>query len=98
MWYQIEYLQKGEDGIYSYLPIFTQVTDNKTTALKWFDDVMHHYSARSPWYTIKEVVERELDYLCCIKQAHIVCEEPAHTKGDYLVELKCYDYYNPTLY
>ncbi len=99
-YYCISYLQERHDiqdcgvsPVYMHLPVTTEVTTDLDVAEKWFqnavDVLSKHYGRR-----LLEVKERELDYMCYIKQAHFECTEAAYAKGKYLIELSCYSH-NP---
>lgn len=94
-YYCISYLYSEEEhGIYQHLPVTSQVTNDLATALKWFDDAVK--AACKSWNgnELVSIKDRELDYMCYLKQAHFVCNEAAYMKGHYLIELGCYTH-NP---
>lgn len=95
-YYRIGYCYENEDGIYYHLPIEGEVTTDRNVAEQWFENVLRQYTERHWCYKVGNVVEREYDYLCYVKQVHVVCNEPAYIKGDYLIELQCYTH-NPNL-
>lgn len=94
-YYCIGYLfSEDSNGIYSHLPVTSQVTNDLQTAEKWFDDAVK--AACNVWNGNKliYVKKRELDYMCYIKEAKFECCEAAYQKGFYLIELQCYTH-NP---
>ena len=95
-YYTIGYYYKNSEGIYEHLPIMGAVTTDRDVAEKWFADTLRQYTERHWCYKVSDVRERELDYACYIKQVHVVCDEPAYLKGEYLVELQCYTH-NPNI-
>lgn len=95
-YYQIGYCYKNTDGLFEHLPIHGEVTTDKAVAEKWFDNAVRQCRERDYCYKVVSVMDKELDYMCYIKQAHIVCEEAAYLQGEYLIELNCYTH-NPNL-
>lgn len=99
-YYCIRYRQYREDAqlympinAYYYLPTAFTVTTDKEEALKWFDAIINQIRRR-PFNEVLEVRERELNYMCVIKEAVFKCVEPGFAPGLYQVELNCYNY-NP---
>lgn len=99
-YYCIRYRQYREDAqlympisAYYYLPTAFTVTTDKEEALKWFDAVIDQISKR-PFNEVLEVRERELNYMCVIKEAVFECQEPVFARGLYQVVLNCYNH-NP---
>lgn len=95
-YYRIGYCYKNEEGFYIHLPIAGEVTTDREVAEKWFANTLRQYTERHWCFKVSEVTEREYDYACYVKQAHVICEEPAYMHGEYLVELQCYQH-NPNL-
>lgn len=95
-YYRIGYYKRNSEGIYEHLPIMGEVTTEREVAEKWFANVLRQYKER-PWsYNVSEVTEREYDYACYVKQAHVICDEAGHLEGEYLIEIQCYTH-NPNL-
>ena len=84
----------GFSPLFMHLPVTSQYTNDKETALKWFDDAVK--AACKSWNGNKLVwiKDEKLDYRCIIKQALFECNEPAYLKGRYIIELGCYTH-NP---
>jgi hypothetical protein len=94
MYYCISYLYSQEaNGIYTHLPVTSEVTTDLEVAKKWFNNIVeqkkNHFA-----YKLLDVRERELDYMCYLKEARFFCDEAAYLKGYYLVNLSCYTF-NP---
>ena len=66
----------------------------KEEAMRWFDAAVK--SAVRSWNGSKLVYvkDEKLDYRCMIKQAKFECNEAAYMKGEYIIELNCYNH-NP---
>ncbi len=92
--YSTENTNCGISPLFMNLPVTHDVTNDKETALKWFDQAVK--SACKSWNGNKlvSVKDRKLDYMCTIKVAHFICNEPAYMHGEYLIELRCYTH-NP---
>lgn len=94
-YYAIFYRYSEErNGIYSVLPVTSQVTRDKDEAVRWFDEAVKVHT--TPWRgnELVYVRDRKLDYMCTIKEAMFKCNEAAHHKGYYIIELGCYTH-NP---
>jgi hypothetical protein len=88
-------LQDEDTKIYSHLPTAYQVTNAIEQATEWFEQAVKVLTSRYGNRLIS-VEDRELDYMCTIKQAVFECGEPAYKKGRYMIELKCYTH-NPII-
>lgn len=94
-YYCISYLYSEEkNGIYQHLPVTSQVTNDFATAEKWFQDAVNVRTKSWRPDKLIWVKDRELDYMCYLKQALFECNEAAYMKGYYLIELSCYTH-NP---
>lgn len=92
--YETEKTDCGVSPLFMHLPVTSQYTNDKETALKWFDDAVK--AACKSWNGNKlvSVVDHKLDCFCYIKRAHFICNEAAYMKGNYLIELNVYTH-NP---
>ena len=91
MFYCIRYRYAQERlGIFSNLPVTSEVTTDKNTAETWFDNAVRVHTL--PWKgnKLEFVRERKPDYMCCIKEAMFRCCEPGQKQGWYIIELGCY--------
>ena len=95
MYYCIEYLYSEErNGIYSHLPVTSQVTQDLNVAKEWYENAKRvHLESWRGNKLIREQ-DRELDYMCYIKSVLFECCEAGYRKGFYEIELCCYSH-NP---
>lgn len=97
MYYCIEYLYCEEkNGIYSHLPVTSQVTRDLQVAQEWYETAKKVHL--DSWRGNKLISEqdRKLDYMCYIKSALFECSEAGYQKGFYEILLSCYSH-NPCL-
>lgn len=90
-YYCIRYrYSKERHGIYSYLPVTSEVTTDLKTAYELFDRAVKAQTL--PWKgnKLEFVKDHKLDYMCYIKEALFHCTEAAYQEGYYVVELSCY--------
>lgn len=95
-YYRIGYYLLGEDGVFTNLPVCGEVTTDRDEAERWFANALRQLTERHWCYSVGEVRESEYDYKCWVKQVNFVCTEPAYNKGEYLLELQCYQH-NPNI-
>lgn len=100
--YSIDYLYLtdktdcGVSSLYMHLPCTNRVTHDKEKALKWFDEAVKCAVKQWNGNELIEVKDEPLDYRCKIKTARFKCNEVAYMKGEYLIELNCFNH-NPLL-
>lgn len=94
-YYCIGYLySKERNGIFSHLPVASQVTTDIETAKKWFENAVRVHTDSWRGNKLLYIKDRKLDYMCLIKEAMFECNEAAYQKGYYSIELQCYSH-NP---
>lgn len=95
-YYIIDFLlQDAETKIYSHLPVAYQCTTDLDQANEWFELAVKNLTSRYG-NSLISVNERDLDYMCTLREAVFECGEPAYKKGRYIINLKCYTH-NPTI-
>lgn len=93
-YYCLEYLQQDHnDKIFYHLPVTTEVTTDIKVAEQWFQNAVRILK-NTYGRELISVTDRELDYMCYIKQAVFKCTEAAYVEGEYILELCCYSH-NP---
>lgn len=90
-YYCIRYLYSNErHGIYTNLPVTSETTTDITTAETWFDNAVKVHTQSWKGNSLVHVKNHQLGYTCCLKEALFLCEETAHMKGWYIIQLCCY--------